>query len=534
MTESSKETDYIPIVVSYQNTANQLNQTPQIADQNVMWWSPPDSRPQLHEVDTTPFFDPYLFVPRLFELREWVTRPSKALKYFLLWKENTVRNLTKQLITLVVGEGFNVRILSSEVKENGEREEEEEISKGVNSWLNRIGGKGRSVNNYLIPWVILDNVSTGGCSFYKYIAEEGDDDDELGELYCKHLDPRTYVVVHHDFRDWRKLVQFPIVQNGITEDMSRDQFENWKPSLNWSMIWHFSSPGLTKQLPPRDIPWNKQYYFDLFFKAPMDTVVEDIISKMQAKLYHIKGLEKYAFPFIVIKVPRHAIRDVDDAKFQQKLKDAAQIAAEMRTGDSFAFEGREYDADGRTLSEGWEIVPIETARQMKEFQPDVRMLDEQIAIGLFMNIAMISSSGTMGQQTHMATGANLNSNIQMLGKDLRAEIQIGLFEIIKDYVLLKYNVKLEDDQIEEQWSKIREADIASFFQVIFQSYTGQLITFEEARALMSRISIDLPEISQEDVFDPFAEEEGDEGGFDQSKLPPLPAEEPQDKEEKKG
>lgn len=514
MTIESEKTDYIPIIARY--SAEDAG--------NQMWWAPQGSRPQFHEVDSTPYWDPYLFVPRLFELREWVTRPSNPLLYFLFWKINTVRNLTKQLSTLIIGDGFRVKIWKDEEDERGQKIEWEEVTKDVNEWYSKIGGKGRSVDNYLIPWVLVDNVSCGRASFYKYIGEEGDDDDEIGQLMLKHIDPRSYVVVHQDFRDWRKLVQFPIIQDGIRENMTRKEFENWKPSISWSRIWHFSSPGLTKQLPPRDIPWNKQYYFDLFLKSPMYTIVEYCISKLQIELYHIKGVEKYSFPFVLVKVPRHSVRDMDDTKYQQKLKDAALVGAEMRAGDAFAAEGEEYDENGRILSKGWEFDTLDTKNALKDFTPDFRLIDEQIAVGMFMNIAQLSSSGVQGQQTHLATGSNLQSIVQQFGKTLRAEIKNVMFQITKDYVFMNYNVQLEDEQIEEQWSKIREGDIAAFFQIIFQAFTGQLITFDEARSLMGRIGIDLPEIDQEDTMPPM-EEEGEEsaqGGMDLSKIPPLP------------
>ena len=533
MTVDSEKADFIPLFAKYQADA--------VGSPVSAWWAPPNSRPQIMEVDITPFFDPYTYIPRLYELREWFTRPNAALMYFLFWKDNVVRNLTKQLTTMIVGDGFRVKILNREENEFGEREERQDITKSINNWLGRIGGKGRSVNNYVIPWVMIDNIATGGSSFYKYIGEEGDDDDEIGELMLKHLDPRSYVVVHQDFRDWRKLVQFPIVQHGVTENMTRAQFNNWKPSLQWSYIHRFSSAGYTKQLPPRDIPWNKQYYFDLFFRAPMNTIIEDIISKMQAKFFHIKGLEKVSFPFMLIKVPRHSVRDNDDAKYKTKLDDAAQIGAEIRSGDSFAFPGIEYTDDGTKLTEGWQVEVIDTASKLKDFQVDIRMLNEEIAIGLFLNIAMVSASGVMGQQTHQATGANLMSITQMLGKTLRAEIQAMLFQVIKDYVLLKFNEKLEDEDIEEQWSKLREADVAAFFQIIIQSYSQQLVSLNEARSLMERIGIDLDPLDEEELARQQAlmggEGEGEQP-FDRNKLPQLPekaqAKEPQDREERKG
>jgi len=456
---------------------------------------------------------PFITIPQLIELGRWLVNPTPQTKFWLYWRDALVRNLIKQQIAMIVGDG-----LKASIKEEYNGKEDEEKSRALRKWFKNIGGRGRGINNYVIPWWIIDNYIMSWGAFYKYIGQPGDDPEDVGKLMAKRIPPVNCAVVYHDYRPWMKLIQFPIVQPLLPS--TRRSFEEWNPSM-FHHLGIVSSVGKTVFEKPRSVPRSKFWYCNLFKKSPVDAIVQDMVSTIKLKFFRDKAVEKGAFPPIIVKVSRHTIRDGDDKKFWRKQRRASKFVGELRAADGIAIEGREYDSQGRIINEGWDVTPLPISGNMMDFEKIFRSVDEQKAYGLFSSLAMVSSTGVQGDTTKLATGKNISSNISGVAKEVRNGIIVCVEEMTRDWHLYTYGEELDLDLLDLTFSEIKENDVQGFSGIIYQAFDRGWITASEGRMLLARVGIELPEMTDDDlagIGTPF-EGLGEEEQLSEDRLP---------------
>jgi hypothetical protein len=470
------------------------------------------------------FFEPFLVIPRLLELQEWMLYPSKNTNWWCFWKDAVARLLAQITISMVVGDGVKVRIfMDRELKE-----EDEDLTASIQDWLDAPCGpsgdnRGKTLNNWILPMVILDNYITGGSALNKFIGYKPvSPPEEVGKLMLRWLDPRSYVKVYHDFTGQTKLIQFPKVQWNLPE--TREEFDSWMPAIK-NRFQNLSGYGHTIETEPVHIQSDNYYWFNLFIQAPLNTGIQHIISKLTLQFLRDRFVEKATFPFFVIKVPRNQQIDSEDEKFKNKLAEISELMASYRAGDALAIEGEMYDVDNTgtkiTLSEGWEIIVLEVKTGSIDFESMERMQNEEIAHSMMSSMALISSIGVQGRSSTLTTGGHINQNVTMIVKNMRQNIAAVFKYIIRDVIEQITGKKIDTRLIDIAFSKIREEDASQFLNQLISYHGAGGLTTNELRAFADRIGMNLkplpPEMTPEGQSILKLEEILDEGAF---QIPP--------------
>jgi hypothetical protein len=471
-----------------------------IVDKKVeMAWSPNgafNGLPQVGYDDAEFIHDSYFAIPRLQQMENWIIEPSKNTNWYLFWGDGLCQILNKVLTAMIVGDGVMGKVWNDE----DFKEVDKRLSDFCKDWSQRACGsgpdnRGKTINNYVLPLVVLSNLTCGADAWYRTVGKRGiAHKEEVGKFMVKWLDPRSYVPVRHDYYGWFKLVQFPLIQSGLPT--TREAFDmTWRPAIR-GQRGNYSGPGHTMYMPEVHIPSEDFYWFNCVMRPPIASVVSHLTSKLMLSFFRDKYIEKATFPFFLVKVPRHYLRDRNQQKFDEKLDKIAQLISEYRNGDAFAIEGNEYNDDGEVLSEGWEVTPVELKSNI-DFAAMFRLLDEQIAWGLYMSMAAVSPSGTSGQTTHLSTGGEIMSNAAAFAKTFRS----GLGDILKciyhDAMLEELGEDVPLSQITIEFSKIREEDAALFLNLMSTLNGAGALTTNEMRFFADRLGLELDPLPEE-------------------------------------
>lgn len=459
-----------------------------------------ENRPQVFQEGRTDWYDPFITIPRLYEVRNYLPRPDKSTNMYLFGIDGTVQNLVGQMEAIVKGDGTRITIYNKNLKS-----ENKKYTRTARNWVRVAGGKGRSFDSYVLPWVIKDNYCTGMVGFAKYIGQDDDDMVEKGQLALPRMDPRLYAMKTHDTRLWRQMVIFPIKQGEIPD--KKEQFQKWNPTYR-GVYSPISSAGLVDFKDPITLPNNTYYTCELFQgHAPLSTILSEMISTVEMRYFRNKAFEKVAFPPILIKVARNKTRDADDTKYLEKLSAASTLGAELRNGDSIAYEGEEYDADGNILGKGWEIDALDLKSKTLDFNSAFQLIDSQKAYGLRMSMSMLTPHGMGGERHTLSAGANSVQNVLNTAKAIRSIMRDFLIDVLTDVIYLAHNVKLDYEQIDVQFSETREQDAAGFSNIVFGAYDRNLIDEEEARAHLLRVGMRLEFKERDDLLEEMMEKQ---------------------------
>jgi hypothetical protein len=446
------------------------------------------------------WYEPYLITPRLAELTGWMMAPSKNTNIWLSKVDPVVRILIKLMSSMTVGDGIKVKIYNDrELKE-----ENEKYTSHLEDWLCCPAGssgdnRGKTLNNWVIPRIIVDNITTGASAWYKFIGmRDFSPDEEVGELMMKWLDPRTYMKVHHPFTDKNKLVQYPVIQWNVPKTES--EWEMWNPTVRNRFESHYNLPPTVEQ-PPVPIDSNDYYWFNLFGDAPLNAVIQKIVSKIMLQYFEDKYIEKATFPFFVVRVPRNAMIDTDDPQFQAKLRDISELFGDYRTMDVFAIEGEVWGqgpgGEKITYSEGWIIEPVSIKDGTLDFNKATSHLNEEIAYGLLSSMALISAIGVQGRTSTLTTGGQINANFTMIIKDLRKTIAEVFRFVFRDVLKEEFGIDIDLRLIEIHFSKIREEDAAQFLNQMISLFNSGALTTNELRDFADRLGMELKPLPPE-------------------------------------
>lgn len=449
--------------------------------------------------DTEFFSDPFVVVPRLYELADWMVYPSKNTNIMMFKIDDVVRILFEITVGDVVGDGPKVKVYEDAEK----KEVDQDLTSLCEEWFNKPCGegganRGKTFETWVIPKVIFDSLTCGGSAWHKFIGYSPiSPPEEIGELMIDYIDPRSYVVVGHDYARWLKIVQLPIVQYGLPS--TKEEFDKWYPIIR-NRFQH-RTLGQAVYNDPVHLDADEFYWFNPFMWPPMNTVLQKIISKLTLTYLQDKFIEKATFPFFVVKVPRNRQIDVDDAAFMDKLNTISQLIAGYRAGDVLAIEGEDYDISNSmekiTLSEGWEIIPLEIKSGTIDFEAAFRSLNEGIANGMLSSMAQISSIGVQGRSSTLATGGQINANLTIVRKIVRLSLSMTTKYILRDVILEKTGKKKDVSLIDIDFTKTREEDAAQFLNQIISFHGSGALTTNELRRYGSRIGMDLPPLPPE-------------------------------------
>lgn len=455
---------------------------------------------QLGQEDMDYLFEPYVIVPRLAELRQWYVEPTKNTNVYFHDVDPAVSILTRLHDSMVIGDGLKVKVFTDETG----REENIAYTKILNNWLRSPSGasgdnRGKTIDNWVIPHLLRDCRTTGGSAWYKFIGYNPvSPPEEVGKIMMKWMDPRTYTRVHHEYYDWVKLMQWQRIQHDLPQ--TRAEFDKWAPARHW---WegNFSGSGQVQDRGWVHIPSDKYYYFNIYQTASFNTILQLIVSKYKLRFLQDVFVEKGTFPFFIVKVPRNYVRDADDAKFQEKLRNISKLVARFRAGDCFAIEGEEYNVgvDGSKiiLSDGWEIEPVAISDKSINFAEMFRQLDEQIGYGLGIPMASITNMGVQGRSSSLSTGGQIGANVGIIVKRDRLCIADTFRFIFRDVLLEETGKKVDLDFINIAFSKIREEDAAQFLNTLISYQGAGALTTNELRMYGNRIGLELEPLPPE-------------------------------------
>ena len=446
------------------------------------------------------FYEPYLVMPRLAELSGWMMSPSKNTNTFLYSVDNIVRILKKVMDSMVIGDGIKVKVY----EDFEQKEENEKYTDKLKEWLTSPCGassdnRGNTINNWVIPKIIKDNITCGASTWYKFIGSSNiSPPEEVGKLMLKWIDQRTIVKKFHPFTGWKAVIQYPRVQWGLPK--TRSDFDSWNPTVRSMYGEHYNISPAT-DMPEVHIPSSMYYNFNLFEDAPMNTIIQKIMSKIMLQYLEDRYIEKATFPFFVVKVPRNVQIDTDDGEFKLRLLDIAALLSEFRAGDVFAIEGKEYGISNTgepvLYAEGWEIIPLEIKSGTINFEDTFRHLNDDIAYGMMSSMAMISSIGVQGRTSSLSTGGQINANMVMIVKDLRKCIGDVFKFIFRDVLYEETGKEIDVRLFDVYFSKIREEDAAQFLNQLI-SYNGAgALTTNELRYFADRIGMELKPLPPE-------------------------------------
>ncbi len=451
--------------------------------------------------DVNYIYDIYAILPRVAYLEKWMLTPGKNTNIYLFGKDEIAQMITDLHISNVVGDGMNVKVFF----DIEHREQDVEMTELCQEWMSRPSGAGpddmdKTVDSFIIPKIITDNVQTGECNFHRFIGTRGISNPvDIGKFMINWLEPRTLVRKQGPHTKQTSLIQYPVVQSGYPKD--REGFAGWNPTVMSFYQQHYNY-ALSEILAPIEIPSKELFRFNLFHgEIPMNHAIQDITSKISMKFLEDKFLEKATYPFFYIKVPRNMQRDGDDDKFDARLSRTSKLINKFRAGDVFAVEGERYrignTGEKQILDEGWEIQPIDLTKAHIDFGDFERRRNESIAHALRGTMAMITSIGVQGRSTTLTTGGQINANMQMIYKQWRISISNVFGKIFRDLMKVEAGRKVPITLIEISFTKNREEDAAQFLnQMISLNGIGAMTT-NEVRKDASRIGMELKPLPPE-------------------------------------
>jgi hypothetical protein len=446
------------------------------------------------------FTDPFVVVPRLYELADWMVYPSKNTNVLLFKLDAVIRILYEIMVGDVVGDGPKVKVYEAAEK----KDVDQELTSLCEEWFNKPCGssganRGKTYETWVVPKIIFDSLTCGGSAWHKFIGYAPvSPPDEVGELMVHYMDPRSYVVVAHDYApSWTKIVQLPVAQWGLPK--TKAEFDEWYPIVR-NRFQH-RTLGQAVYNDPVHIDAEDYYWFNPFMWPPMNTILNKVISKLTLTYLQDKFLEKATFPFFIVKVPRNREVDVDDDQFLSKLQTISQLIAQYRAGDVLAIEGEDYGVNGSgekvEYSEGWEVVPLEIKSGTIDFEAAFRSLNEEIANGMLSSMSQISSIGAQGRSSTLTTGGNINANLTIVRKIVRLSLSMTTKYVLRDVIKLKKNVDKDVSLIDIDFTKTREEDAAQFLNQIISFHGSGALTTNELRRYGARIGMDLPPLPPE-------------------------------------
>jgi len=437
---------------------------------------------------------PYLMIPRLSQYSKWFIQSNKETNIWLSEQDPVVRLIMKLTSSLVIGDGMKSKIFQDLTLTT----EDKDLTDIIREWVRCPVGsspdnRGKTMSSWVIPMIFNDNITCGASAWYKRIGVNGfARPEEVGKLAIKWLDPRSYVKVFSEFHGYAKLIQFRRVQYDSPKNLK--EFDKWMPAIR-SLYKSLSSTGPVIDLPPIDIKSEDYYWFNLFIKPPIETILQTIVSKIVLRFLEDRFIEKATYPFFVVKVPRHAVRDSNQENFQKKLNHISKIIAQYRSGDCIAIEGVEYDfknGEAIKISEGWEIEVIDIQKASIDFSNTFRHLNSEIAYGLLSSISVVSPMSVEGGRTTSGVGNSIGANINQIVRQLRLTLADEFRYIFRDVIKLKTGKKVDLRLIDISFSKIREEDAAQFLNQIISTHGAGMLLTNEGRLLLDRIGMDLP------------------------------------------
>jgi hypothetical protein len=445
------------------------------------------------------YSDPFVVIPRLYELSDWMVYPSKNTNILLFKLDETIRILFEIMVGDVIGDGPKVKVY----EDSDKKDVDQELTSLCEDWFNKPCGeggpnRGRTFETWVVPKVIFDSLTCGGSAWHKFIGYAPiSPPEEVGELMIDYMDPRSYVVVGHDYARWMKIVQLPVVQWGLPR--TKEEFDIWYPIVR-SRFQHRTF-GQAVYNDPIHLDADEFYWFNPFMWPPMNTVLQKVISKLTLTYLQDKFIEKATFPFFVVKVPRNREVDVDDVDFMTKLDTISQMIAQYRAGDVLAIEGEDYGVNNAqevvTYSKGWEIVPLEIKSGTIDFEAAFRSLNEGIASGMLSSMAQISSIGVQGRTSTVSTGGNINANLTIVRKIVRMSLAMTTKYILRDVIKLKTGTDKKVSLIDIDFTKTREEDAALALNQYISYHGAGAMTTNELRRYGARIGMDLPPLPPE-------------------------------------
>jgi hypothetical protein len=481
------------------------------------YYAPPGSPAAIRETDTSyPIHDLYKTVPGFKKFKYWLVWSTKNTNYFFFKYEPTTQRLVTKLYTMIQGQKIDVFIYDEPYKRNVDAKINDELTNCVDEWMEHMGGLDKSFKGYVIPRLLIDNIISGNSCFFKFFVPEDDPIPEFrGQLQVKHMDPRSYVLVFHDYKAWEKLTQMPLVQSGTANIASNDvsnighqNFQedsadetvagqpttyhdfvnNYNPAIR-HMWGNLSSPGNLIHDKIRDLEVNEYYRFDLYPEIPMTSAITIIKEKFENLFNMSEANKRYSFPFIIVKVPRLMFtKDRDPSHFKGKLKSIGKNVKRMKHGDSFIIQGPSWDR-GEKIGDGTEFEPVPLANHTKDFTADLRYYDEQIAYALNMSIENVLGAGTKGDAARTSSMNSIESSNITFIENLRERISSVGKRMISDYIWNRFRKKVEPAQIKIQWTSLRDTDPAVTGVLIRQFTEGEnpIMTRKEARQKVNTI-----------------------------------------------
>jgi hypothetical protein len=324
-------------------------------------------------------------------------KPTKANKKFLYYNSDVAQLVVSTIAMTVVGEGMEIKTEYEDV--------ETELDYLFKNFT--VTKEGLKVNQWdLVKHIVEDNTLWSESVWVKQVVESpkhtinNGDEDPIARnvLSLVRLDPSSLKRVRDDFFGWVKWIQvvelpptsptnewFGIDQNSL-EKMNakeREEFEAQKfaemkerfysdkydpfMQLQSKDSGHVESQS-SKTTQPRKIhiPDTKVVLFDIYNHAPFDTMVLDLLSLKRWLIFYVKKLnENFAGPIPIVTVGNVDSRP-NDEEYNEILNDAADEAAKIRFGHSWA------------IPWDWKVEwqnPISSARSITA---DVEFIDKQI------------------------------------------------------------------------------------------------------------------------------------------------------------
>lgn len=430
--------------------------------------------------DTHFLWEFYITIRRLRELQPFMTPMTKPNAQFLYNKDNVCQAITKLIIATVKGDGMTVKWRNKETEEL-----DLEIEREYDEWLDNCAGIDGGFKDAVIELALRDNYPHGNSVWYKFVDD--------GEFVLKRLDPLSYVIIKADYLDEIKVIQYPVEQPLTPK--TKAEFEKWLPSFR-TPYEYYSSFGGSVLKNPISIPSEKLVFFNIFKRPPIESIIEDLTSKMEAKYYQQRALEKFSFPVLLAKVPRNPQRDKDDNKFDAKVIEASKAMADLRIGDGLAVPGVVKNLDGTAnLCEAWEIDVLSTHDKVMPFPDAIGLLDKQISWGMYASIDLLQASGA-------ALATEITSTLKNIANDIREVIGKVQKSIAHDWGIF-YNKNPEKYDIITEWGVMKEENKPAFVQMVATLVGLGIITIPEGRKEIRKVGINVKELPEEE----FPEEE---------------------------
>jgi hypothetical protein len=492
-------------------------------------YAPHGTRPAFQSYESEDINDLFMIVPRLREMRRWLTVPTYNTLWYLHWREPTTRFIIEKVINNVRGDGVGIIIYEDEIDDKSSSKKNQthsinlDLTRKIKIFLDNLCGKGRSFSSKLIADMIRDNYVFGRGHYYIWMPEYDSPLEEPDEWTIRRVDPRTTVVHDQDRQPaWKKLIQFPVVQLGsfnrfgvkqAPSDKSREEsyagqpesyedFMNWVPSIRGPYM-NYSSMGRILWDKPIVIPWDNMLNTEFWGESPCLSILEHQIEKIKLTYMIDVGIKRYSHPFLYGVMHRNPITEGNETKFRKHMKNFSKRLAQMNFGDSMAISGKLYNTRGQVISEGQEIHMLNTEAGVMDYKQIINYLDANIARGLFLSPALVDADFGDGK---MATAHGGKNELNILVRSIRTQIEDVMKPLIAMYVKDKEGKEIPKELIEFIWPKMGENDPAVMADILFRAADLRAITPQELRRGLNVHGTNLPEMSNEELvksWEPF-------------------------------